>query len=87
MDLAHTKVTDAGLQHLSGLADLRLLDLSGTAVTYGGLACLNALRRLQVVVVSDASTDTAWPKGGKLVTRNFRVVREGGEQYTVSFND
>jgi hypothetical protein len=39
--LDRTKVTDEGLPHLRGLASLRMLDLSQTAVTDGGIVRVN----------------------------------------------
>ncbi|MHB0961403.1 MAG: hypothetical protein ACYC0X_34330 [Pirellulaceae bacterium] len=37
-------MTDAGLEHLSGLVQLRELDLSGTAVTDNGVLSLDETR-------------------------------------------
>lgn len=47
LNLAGTAVTDAGLQHLSGLTNLEWLDLSGTAIGDGGLQHLSGLKNLQ----------------------------------------
>lgn len=35
--LSNTRVTDAGLEHLRGLMQLRFLDLRGTQVTEAGV--------------------------------------------------
>lgn len=40
LSLADTAITDAGLAHLRGLAQIRELDLSHTRVTEAGLAKL-----------------------------------------------
>ncbi len=40
LDLARTKVTDAGLHCLEGVKDLRVLDVTQTRVTDKGIACL-----------------------------------------------
>jgi hypothetical protein len=37
LDVANTRVTDAGLQHLRGLSKLKKLNLSGTDVTPSGV--------------------------------------------------
>jgi hypothetical protein len=44
--LSGTKVTDAGLVHLSGLTNLERLNLSGTNVTDAGLVHLKGLTQL-----------------------------------------
>jgi hypothetical protein len=46
VQMANPDVTDATLEHLRGLADLRELDLNGTQVTDGGLAVLKTLPKL-----------------------------------------
>ena len=40
MDLTWTQVTDAGLEHLQGLIQLKTVYLYGTRVTEGGLCRL-----------------------------------------------
>jgi tRNA A-37 threonylcarbamoyl transferase component Bud32 len=47
LDLGQTSVTDAGLEHLTGLADLTSLTLTGTRVTDAGMRHVAELRRLQ----------------------------------------
>jgi len=46
VDLHHTKLTDAGLEHLKGLRQLLILDLGGTKVTNAGLATIKGLTQL-----------------------------------------
>ncbi len=50
LNLAKTKVTDAGLVHLAKLTSLTVLDLNGTEITDAGLEHLKRLwlRRLDV---------------------------------------
>ncbi len=43
------QVTDVGLEHLTGLTQLQVLDLSGTQVTDAGLEHLKGLTQLQVL--------------------------------------
>jgi hypothetical protein len=47
-------VTDAGLEHLKGLANLKSLDLSYTAVTDAGLEHLKGLANLQTLSLAGA---------------------------------
>jgi hypothetical protein len=47
VDLGRTKVTDAGLQHLAGLKQLRALDLNNTQVTDAALKHLAGLKQLR----------------------------------------
>jgi len=49
LDLADTRVTDAGLAHLADMQGLRELNLRGTEIRGAGLAHLAALRRLQAL--------------------------------------
>ena len=49
MNLTLTPVTDAGLQHLGGLTELRTLGLASTQCTGSGFVHLKALRKLQSV--------------------------------------
>jgi hypothetical protein len=46
LDLAGTRVTDAGLAHLAGLTNLRTLRLEDTQVTDAGLKYLAPLKKL-----------------------------------------
>ena len=46
-------ITDAGLKHLRGMADLRFLDLSQTQVTDAGLKHLIGLKKLEGLGVHD----------------------------------
>ena len=52
IDLCDTQITDAGLEHLEELTDLKWLDLSGTQVTDAGLEHLKGLTRLEVLELS-----------------------------------
>ncbi len=47
IDLCDTQITDAGLEHLEELTDLKWLDLSGTQVTDAGLEHLKGLTNLE----------------------------------------
>jgi len=47
--LNNTRVTDAGLEHLKELVDLRVLELDNTQVTDAGMKCLQPLCRLEIV--------------------------------------
>ena len=50
LELNHTQVADAGLEHLKGLASLQNLDLSDTQVTDAGVKDLAAaLPRCRIV--------------------------------------
>ena len=51
LNLASTRVGDAGLAHLLGLAKLADLSLIGTRVSDAGVAKLKGLAKLQMVVV------------------------------------
>lgn len=51
VDLRKTKVTDAGLEHLTGLTKLQLLKLGSTKVTDAGLEHLRGLTNLQSLVL------------------------------------
>jgi hypothetical protein len=46
-DGSHSSVTDAGLAHLNGLANLRELDLSGTCITDAGFVHLKGMRSIR----------------------------------------
>ena len=46
LDLAGTAVSDAGLEHLRGLTQLRSLNLAGTSVSDTGMEKLKGLTRL-----------------------------------------
>ena len=47
LDLSNSMVTDAGVEHLKGLAELEWLDLSSTNVTNSALEHLKGLHTLQ----------------------------------------
>ncbi len=42
LDIGNTQITDKGLVHLKGLANLRWLDVTGTQVTDAGVKELKA---------------------------------------------
>ena len=52
ISLYHTQVTDEGLAHLRGLANLHDLTLSGSHITNKGLMQLTALRTLKRLTLS-----------------------------------
>jgi hypothetical protein len=56
LDLAMTRVGDAGLASLEGLHHLQVLDLSGTRITDAGLEHLEGLADLQVLNLSGTAT-------------------------------
>ena len=57
--LSETQVTDAGLQHLAGLTELSVLDLSQTQVTEEGAAALqDALPKLRILMRPRAERET-----------------------------
>jgi hypothetical protein len=47
--LDNSLVTDAGLQNLRGMSELRILDLGGTRVTDSGLSHLGGLKKLECI--------------------------------------
>ncbi|MGA2259183.1 MAG: hypothetical protein ABSG53_31305, partial [Thermoguttaceae bacterium] len=59
VDLARTKVTDAGMRHLKRLANLKSLNLSGTPVTDAGLRLLKGLTKLQFLNLVDTKVTDA----------------------------
>ena len=64
--LARTRVTDKGLSHLTGLANLQFLDLSGSAVADGGVTHLKELARLRTVHLKET----------KVTYEGYRVLKE-----------
>ena len=51
--LSQWKITDAGLEHLKGQADLQILNLRGTNITDAGLAHLKGLSHLETLDLTD----------------------------------
>ena len=49
MDLSGTKVSDKGLVYLSGLNNLKHLDIGATQIRGSGLKCLSKLRSLSYI--------------------------------------
>lgn len=56
-ELAHTKVTDAGLMTLSTFSNLRSLDLSHTAITSVGVRLLSRLDKLEALNLTATGVD------------------------------
>jgi len=59
LDLADSRITDAGLADLPALPKLESLDLSGTAVSDSGLACLARFPALGQLNLSDTAIGDA----------------------------
>jgi Leucine-rich repeat (LRR) protein len=59
VNLYGTKVTDAGLEHLKGLANLKTLFLADTQVTAAGLEHLKGLTKLRVLYLGDTQVTDA----------------------------
>ena len=59
LDLANTKITDAGLVHLKGLTKLEGLNLWGTQVTDAGLEHLKGFSNLEEVYLSGTQVTDA----------------------------
>ena len=61
LNLDHTQVTDAGLEHLKGLADLRELSLYSTKIAGKGLRHLKTLANLRKLYLGEAAvSDVSW---------------------------
>jgi len=58
LDLHRTEVTDAELEHLTGLTKLETLDLSGTQVTDAGLVHLKGLTKLENLKVTGRNSNS-----------------------------
>jgi hypothetical protein len=63
LSLGRTSVTDAGLQHVSGLTQLEWLDVAHTAVGDAGLACVKPAKHLNHLIaehtrITDAAMET-----------------------------
>ena len=57
VELARTKITDAGLRTLAGFPNLRSVDLSHTAVSSRGLAPLASLNKLETLNLTSTDVD------------------------------
>jgi len=57
--LKETKITDAALEHLSGLANLQTLNLTGTQITDAGVRHLAGLTRLRKLLLAATSVSDA----------------------------
>jgi hypothetical protein len=86
VNLADTSVTDAGLEHLKGLRQLRMLILGSTQVTDAGLEHLDGLNRLQVLYLMNTQVTDAGLKHlnglsqlQEFVLSNTRVTDAGLE--------
>ena len=62
LSLAHTQITDAGLEHLEGLTNLQKLWLEGAQVTDAGLVHLKGLTNLRELHLRDAQVTDAGVK-------------------------
>ncbi|MCC6153271.1 MAG: hypothetical protein IT367_05905, partial [Candidatus Hydrogenedentes bacterium] len=87
LNLAGTKVTDAGLAQVASLTKLTRLHLERTEVTDAGIANLAALANLQYLnvygtKVSDASIDALQKMASlkKLYVWNSQITKEGAEK-------
>ena len=54
-----SKITDGGLENLSGLVNLRHLDLEGTPISDAGLVHLRGLKRLWELKLADTNVTDA----------------------------
>jgi hypothetical protein len=82
--LQGTFVTDAGLKHIAGLADLRELDLNDCRISDAGMQYLKRLTRLEKLrlagsLVTNAGLEVLWGKPALLTLdlRYTRVTRSG----------
>lgn len=87
LNLAGTKVTDSGLQHVANLKKLTRLHLERTEITDAGIANLAALENLQYLnlygtKVSDASVDALQKMSSlkKLYVWNSQITKEGADK-------
>ena len=81
LDLSRTSVTDAGLEHLTGLADLTSLTLTGTRVTDAGMRHVAELRRLQSLDLQFTAVGDAGVKHLAGLTR-LRTLKLYGPRLT-----
>jgi hypothetical protein len=81
LNLAGTKVTDAGLEYLRRLPKLEMLVLSNTKVTDAGLVHLNALTGLQILRLNNTHATDVGLSGLKGLTA-LRELRLKGTQVT-----
>lgn len=81
LQLGNTQASDSGLEFLSRLENLRLLELHGTNVTDRGLRHLNSLTNLRTLDLGDTKiTDAGLQQLAGLV--NLEELRIGGTQIT-----
>ena len=81
VNLSGTQVTDAGLEHLKGLTNLRRLYLSGTKVTDAGLEHLKGLTNLEHLSLSSTKVTDAGLEHLKGLTK-LRALALKGTQVT-----
>jgi len=86
--IVHRKTTDADLERLRGLRDLRLLFLDSPGISDAGLAHLEGLPRLQTLwlygaPITDAGLEhlTRVPRLERLALRDTRVTKDGVERF------
>ena len=63
-------MTDAGLEHLKGLTQLRVLNLANTKVTDAGLEHLKGLTQLRMLYLDEYPSDGRWlgaPQGAHAI--------------------
>ncbi len=72
-------MTDAGLEHLSGLKNLQLLDLTGTPVTDAGLKHLKELKNLRRLLLNRTQVTDA--EAGRLRERPTRLPNRQVRNY------
>ena len=75
VDLNYTKITDAGLVHLKGLASLTKLELRGTQVTDAGLEHLKDLASLTTLGLDGTKITDAGLAEIKAALPNCEIIR------------
>ena len=81
LDLRDTRISDAGLRHLRGLRDLKLLVLTGTKVSDRGLSELENMPQLEVLCLEETKiTDAGLQQLGGLA--NLKWLNVSGNQIT-----
>jgi len=75
VDFSGTAVTDAGLEHLKRLSQLRLLWLSNTAVTDAGLEHLTGLNQLEELYLDGTQVSAEGVKNLQHALPNCKIHR------------
>lgn len=76
VDFSNSKVSDAGLEHLKRLTNLRTLYLSETAVTDAGLEHLKGLTNLEWLNLTDTQVSHAGDENFKAALPRCAIYRE-----------